>query len=125
MEYFYGILLPKGFKELEYGTLGKVFKDIERYLNDFINRSVTIEFSNNLVIGKIKSVWIDHDGNVMIAGYLTENCEFDWIAIRFVVNEIDGKYVYRKLGCSLIYKPIFIFKDCKIIERRKINLLQY
>lgn len=123
MEWFLGILLPKGFKDLEYGEFGKVFKEIERYLNDFTNRPITVEFSNNLVIGKIKSVWIDNDGNVMIAGYLTKNCNFDGIAISFVVNKIDEKYVYRKLGCSLVCKPLF--KDCKIIERRKINLIQY
>lgn len=112
--------MPKGFKDLEYGEFGKVFKEIERYLNDFTNRPITVEFSNNLVIGKIKSVWIDNDGNVMIAGYLTKNCNFDGIVISFVVNIIDEKYVYQKLGCSLVCKPLF--KDCEIIERRKINL---
>lgn len=119
MNWFCGILLPKGFKDLEDHDYGKVFKDIERYLNDFTNRPINIEFST-IIIGKIKSVWIDNDGNILIAGYLTKNCEFDGIAITFSVNIIDEKYVYSKLGCSLVYKPIF--KDCKIIERRKINL---
>jgi len=124
MEWFYGILLPKGFKNLRYRNIRhNLLKNIESHLNDFENQPIYIDCLKEFIIGKIKSVWINKDGNIMIVGYLTKKCVFNGLAVMFDVTVMDETYEYSNFACSLTSEPYF--KGCYIIERRKINLLQY
>jgi hypothetical protein len=124
MEWFYGILLPKGFENFKYrGIRHNLFRDIKFYLKDFESQPIYIECLKEVVIGKIKSLWIDNNGNLIICGYLTKKCDFNGLAIMFSVNIIDETYKYSDFACALTSEPYF--KDCFVIERRKINLLQY
>jgi hypothetical protein len=63
------MVLPKGFKDLQYRIYR--FENIDQYLNDFTDRPI-YKTSVNDIIGKIKSVWVNNDGAMMIAGYLTK-----------------------------------------------------
>ncbi|MBX9636218.1 MAG: hypothetical protein K2Q45_01550 [Nitrosomonas sp.] len=123
MEWFKGILLPKGFKDLEFRNFGKVFRHIDLHLGEFADQPITLEFHGNEIIGKIKSVWMDSNGEIMIAGFLTQKCKHDGLAIIFNCTFDVNTRIYEGFSnFGVFFTRAPYFKECRVLERKEIKL---
>lgn len=120
--WFLGVLLPKNFKDLEWREVcfqtRHVFKDIEQYLDEFRDQPICLDFQKNVIIGKIKNVWVSDDGELMIAGFINKKRRYNELAISFLImHNYEG---FSNFGCSLVEKAYY--DGCVILESRKFDI---
>ncbi len=115
--WFSGILLPAGFKDLKYNSFYP-FKLIEKYLYEFKDQPIKLEF--HTIIGKIKYVWKDNEGRLIVGGYIRDNIKYEGIAISFMIE--GNVHCLKDFGCSIVKEPYY--PECVILERKKINLFE-
>lgn len=123
--WFCGVLLPKGYKDLNYRFVNGTFKPfvkIDDFLDCFTDQPILIEFDSNFQIGKIKSVWKEDD-MLMIGGYIKERYSKLEIGISVGVeyDTMSNIVYYTGFGCSLIKQSLY--PECKIKEIRRISYL--
>ena len=115
--WFCGVLLPEGYKNLTYPiNQFKPFIYIDEHLEKFADRPITEEFTK-LNIGKIKSVWKDDEGRILIGGYMKSSVKYEGISINFTLTRerFGEPYIYMDFGCSIVKEPLY--KDCKILKK--------
>lgn len=118
--WFCGVLLPSGYKDLEYPVTFyqsiKPFIHVDHYFDKFVDRPILEEYTR-LNIGKIKSVWKDDEGRVLIGGYIKSSVKYDGISIFYTLTrEREGEpYIYMDFGCSIVKEPLY--KGCRILQK--------
>lgn len=114
--WFCGVLLPEGYKDLVY-LIYKPFIHIDEHLENFVDQPITDKLRLNN-IGKIKSVWKDDEGRLLIGGYIKSCIKYDYINIHLRQKRcvISGEpHIRIDFGCSIVENPIY--KGCRILQK--------
>ncbi len=113
--WFSGILLPAGFKDLKYYN-NYYFRSLEQHLDEFKDQPIKYDF--HTIIGKIKCVYKDNEGQLIVCGYVNKYYAKHNKGIAISFTSCD--HVYSNFGCSIVkepyYKECFILKEMSLIN---------